>query len=116
MKLREHYPSFEVEWRARTRLLERCPSRGLIPILAEFRTARCLSSWADLLIAVDHLIDDHSAVDATPGMNHRGRTGFYDEAIVNDCEPIASLAIHQIISSQEGAYRILNRVDHYAVL
>lgn len=57
----------------------------------------------DLLIPADHLIDDHSAVDATPGMHLRGGTGLYDEGIVNNCEPIASLAIHR--SSSDRAPR-----------
>lgn len=94
MKLRTYCPSFAIELRVRTRSLERCPSGSLIPILTEFGSARSLSPRKDLLIPVNDLVDDHSTVDTTPGMNLRGRTGFYDDAIVRDCEPVASLAIH----------------------
>ena len=73
------------------------PSRlcGLVSISGEFGTARCPSPSRSVLVLVDHLIDDHSTVDATPSMNHRGRTRVYDKAIIIDCEPIASLAIHR---------------------
>ncbi len=77
------------------RVNEGCAASCRLPsISAEFLTARGLSSWEDLLVPVDHLIDDHSAVDTTPSLKVRGRTSVSDEAIVTDCEPVASLAIH----------------------
>lgn len=94
MKPRAYCHLFDVEWTVRTRSLERCPSRSRIPILTEFGTARSLSPQGDLLISVDDLIDDHSTVDTTPGMNLRGRTSLYDDTVIIDCEPIAALAIH----------------------
>ena len=90
----QHTPSFAVALRVRTPPLEGCPSGSLIPILTKFGSARSLSPRKDLLIPVNDLVDDHSTVDTTPGMNLRGRTGLYDDAIVRDCEPVASLAIH----------------------
>ena len=92
--LSAYCPRFHVKWTVNTRSSGRCPSRSLIPVLTEFGTARSLSPQGDLLIPVDDLIDDHSTVDTTPGMNLRGRTSLYDDTIIIDCEPIASLAIH----------------------
>jgi hypothetical protein len=109
VKLSAYCPRFDVKWTVRTRSLERCPSRSLIPVLTEFGSARSLSPRKDLLIPVNDLVDDHSTVDTTPGMNLRGRTGLYDDAIVIDCEPVASLAIHHpppdraLISIRESA-------------
>lgn len=108
MKPRTYCPSFAVALRVRTRPLEGCPSGSLIPILTEFGSARSPSPRKDLLIPVNDLVGDHSTVDTTPGMNLRGRTGLYDDAIVIDCEPVASLAIHhpppdRVLSSIRGS-------------
>jgi hypothetical protein len=66
------------------------PLRSLTIVPAAFRVAGHSSLRDTSPILIDHIVDDHSTIDAAPTMKVGRRTGLHSKAIITDDEAVAS--------------------------